>query len=94
MRVRMVPDSGSGLGVTEFEIKHDARRHPISFEVPKVAQVASEDVVPANVAAQGVDVFVAARHLKLPEEHIVDHFRGWFGPPPIFIGSIASPLEV
>src|SRR5258708_35673450 len=85
VRVRAVPDSGPGLGVTQLEIKGHAGRQSVSGDFPEIIQTSPEDVVTASVTAQGIDVLISVRLLKLSEQDIANHFGRRLRPSLIFV---------
>src|SRR6266478_6728575 len=85
VRVVAAPKGGPCLGVAQLELKGHTDRQSVSVDLPEVIQASAEKIVPANVAAQGIDVLVAPRRLKLSQQDIANHVRWRLGPSMIFV---------
>src|SRR5258707_12231792 len=68
-----------------MKLKAHTDRQSVSVDLPEVIQASAEKIVPANVAAQGIDVLVAPRRLKLSQQDLANHVRWRLGPSMIFV---------
>src|SRR5882762_7056459 len=87
VRVVAGPDGAPRLEITQLELKCNTRCQSISGDLPKVIQVPPQLIVPANIAAQRIDMLIATGHSKPSKEYIVNHLGGRLSPSLVFVGA-------
>src|SRR4029077_6414256 len=63
------PDGVAGLGVAELELQDDPRDQRRASDFLEIVELAVEQIISANAAAQGVDGTVAAGGTQCAEEN-------------------------
>src|SRR5258705_3028526 len=87
MRVVAGPDGVARLEIAQLELKCNTRCQSISGDFPEVIQVPPQQIVPADIAAQRIDMLVATGYAKPSKEYIVNHLGWRFSPPLVFVGA-------
>src|SRR5579862_6510891 len=87
MLISMRPDRCARTRIEQFDLEREARRQIGFVDFGHVPEVATNNIVPAYVAAKGRNSAILAAGTQSGNEQVLEHIRRGFSPAVIRIGS-------